>query len=137
MTSALLIVLGGLILDLPLILLGMICGCLVFVSIAIIAHSLVFWMGSVEALSRRYFESLYLFALYPTNIYSGVLQLIMFTVIPAGIIGYIPVELVRSFSWEKLLLLVGSSVGFFGLSFWVFYRGLKRYESGNQFGIRL
>jgi hypothetical protein len=45
--------------------------------------------------------------------------------------------LLRSFSWLKLIALVGSALGFFSLSFIVFYRGLKRYESGNQFGMRL
>ena len=120
-----------------LILVGMICGCLVFTSIGIIAHSLAFWLGSIEKVSKNYCDSLFLFALYPTNIYSGVLQLIMFTLIPAGIIGYIPVELLRNFSWLQLAALLGSSMGFFLLSFAIFYRGLRRYESGNQFGMRL
>src|SRR5262249_21625742 len=103
----------------------------------IIAHSLVFWLGSIERLSKYYCDSLFLFALYPTNIYSGLLQVLMFTLIPAGLIGYLPVELLRSFSWLKLLALLAGSVACFALAFAVFYRGLKRYESGNQFGMRL
>jgi ABC-2 type transport system permease protein len=61
----------------------------------------------------------------------------MFTLIPAGIIGYIPVELLRNFSWLNLVILVSSSIVFFALAFVVFRLGLKRYESGNQFGMRL
>jgi len=139
MTTIILVILGQFftVSSIFLILLGMICSCLVFTSIGIIAHSLVFWFGSIEKVSKNYCDSLFLFALYPTNIYSGVLQLVMFTLIPAGIIGYMPVELLRSFSWLKLIALVGSALGFFSLSFIVFYRGLKRYESGNQFGMRL
>lgn len=139
MTTVILVILGKLATasSIPLILVGMICGCLVFTSIGIIAHSLVFWFGSIEKVSKNYCDSLFLFALYPTNIYSGVLQLVMFTLIPAGIIGYIPVELLRSFSWFKLATLLGSSIGFFCLAFIVFHQGLKRYESGNQFGMRL
>ncbi len=121
---------------LPLALLGIVCGCAVFASIAVIAHSLPFWFGSIEGVSKKYFEALFLFALYPTNIYSGLLQVLMFTVIPAGVITYLPVELIRDFSWEKLFVLVGSTSIFVILALWTFARGLKRYESGNQFGMR-
>ena len=139
MTTITLIFLGGMTAPhvILLILLGILSSCLVFTSFNVIAHSLPFWMGSVEGLSKKYCDALFLFALYPTNIYSGILQIIMFTLIPAGIISYLPVELVRHFSWFYLLLLVGSSLCFLGIAFFVFYAGLKRYESGNRFGIRL
>ncbi|MBA2369974.1 MAG: ABC-2 family transporter protein [Candidatus Protochlamydia sp.] len=120
-----------------LILISMLSGCLVFTSVNIIAHSLPFWLGSVEGLSKKYCDALFLFALYPTNIYSGFMQLVMFTLIPAGIIGYLPVELIRHFSWLQLFTLIVSALSFFSLAFIVFYRGLKKYESGNKFGARL
>ena len=139
MTTTTLIILGGMTAPhvIFLILLGIVSSCLVFTSFSVIVHSLPFWMGSVEGLSKKYCDALYLFALYPTNIYSGVLQIVMFTLIPAGIIGYLPVELVRQFSWFHLFLLLGSSLCFLALAFFVFYAGLKRYESGNRFGTRL
>ncbi|MEI8364826.1 MAG: ABC-2 family transporter protein [Parachlamydiaceae bacterium] len=139
MTSVTLIVLGGITTPhtILLILIGILSGCLVFTSINVIAHSLPFWMGSVEGLSKKYCDSLFLFALYPTNIYSGILQVVMFTLIPAGVISYLPVELIRHFSWSRLLLLMGSSLCFLAISFIVFYSGLKKYESGNRFGTRL
>jgi len=112
-------------------------GCLVFTSMGILVHSLTFWLGSIESVSQKYLDSLFVFALYPTNMYSGILQLIMFTVIPAGLIGYLPVELLRSFSWLKLGVVLGSSLGLMALAFLVFHLGLKRYESGNKFGMRL
>ncbi|MES2198760.1 MAG: ABC-2 family transporter protein [Chlamydiota bacterium] len=117
-------------------LMSMVSGCLVFASVGIIAHSMAFWLGSVESLSRKYCDALFLFALYPTNIYSGFLQFVMFTFIPAGLIGYVPVELIRNFSIDRLIILLLSSVGFAALSFFVFYAGIKRYESGNRFGMR-
>lgn len=123
--------------NLALIAISMISGCLIFTSISIIAHSLPFWMGPVEGLSKKYCEALYLFALYPTNIYSGLIQVIMFTLIPAGIIGYVPVELIRQFSYSLLTCLLISPFIFLYIAFLVFYSGLKRYESGNKFGTRL
>lgn len=119
-----------------LIILSILSGCLVFTSINVMAHCLAFWFGSTDMVSRKYCEALFLCVQYPVNIYSGLLQFVMFTFIPAGIIGYIPVELLRNFSLEKLLLLLISSAGFFALSFFVFYAGLKKYESGSKFGLR-
>lgn len=117
--------------------LGIVCGCLVFTSAGIIMHSLSFWLGHIESLSHRYCESLFLFALYPTNIYSDFMQIVMFTLVPAGVIGYLPVELIRNFSWFKIFLTLGTTLIFCLLSFLIFYLGLKRYESGNKFGFRL
>ena len=76
MTAIILIVLGGIatLHTIPLIIISILSGCLVFTSINVIAHSLPFWMGSVEGLSKKYCDAVFLFALYPTNIYSGVLQ---------------------------------------------------------------
>lgn len=139
MTSCILITFGGVASwnTIPLVFISILSGCLVFVSIHVMAHSFPFWMGSVEGLSKKYCDSLFLFALYPTNIYSGLLQVIMFTLIPAGVISYLPVEMIRNFTWMQLLVLLASSCSFFATAFIVFYSGLKRYESGNMFGTRL
>lgn len=133
MTTISLIILGDLYTKIPLILLSMITGCFVFISGSIIAQSLTFWLGRIDSVAKKYTDSLYLFALYPTNIYSGVLQIVMFTLIPAGIIGYIPVELIKKFTLERLFLLLASSIALFSLACFTFYEGLKKYESGNTF----
>jgi ABC-2 type transport system permease protein len=139
MTAIFLVAVGGFLSPrfIHLIFLSILSGCLVFTSINIIAHSLSFWMGSIESVSKKYCDALFLFSLYPTNIYSGILQLVMFTLIPAGVISYLPVELVRNFSWTQLVILILSALSFFTLAFLIFYSGLKRYESGNKFGARL
>jgi ABC-2 type transport system permease protein len=139
MTALLTIFLGGIATpyNLAIISVSILCSCLIFTSANIIAHSLAFWMGSIETVSKKYCDALFLFAHYPTNIYSGFLQVIMFTFIPAGIITYLPVELVRHFSWLHLSIFIASSVSFIGIAFFVFYAGLRKYESGNKFGLRL
>lgn len=139
MTSTLLILFGGFatVKTALLVIICMITGSLIFASMRVISHSLCFWLGPIETLSEKYADSLFVFALYPTNIYSDVLQLVMFTCIPAGVITYLPVELIRAFSWAKLCTLFVAASIFCALAFFVFYRGLKRYESGNQFGARV
>lgn len=118
------------------ILIGIICGCIVFAAMSIIAHSLAFWLGPIETLAQKYCDSLFLFALYPSNIYSDILRFMMFTVLPAGLISYLPVELVREFSWAKLGGVIGGALGLWILAFCIFHLGLKRYESGNQVSVR-
>jgi ABC-2 type transport system permease protein len=137
-TMVLLVVFGGLWSPqtILLILVGSITGCLVFSSMSVIAHSLAFWLGPIENLAKQYCDSLLVFSFYPQNIYTGVLKILMFTVIPAGIVGYLPVEMIRDFTWTKLLILLGSAALFCLISFTIFHLGLKRYESGNQFGTR-
>ncbi len=138
LTAAILLLLGGFkASSFPLVFILILSGTLIYTSIGLIVNSLTFWVGPIDSVSQRYLDSLFVFSLYPTNIYSGLLQLVMFTVIPAGLIGYLPVELLRNFSWFKLAILSSSSLIFVGTAFLVFYSGLKRYESGNQFGMRL
>ena len=138
MTAVILLILGGFkAFSLPLILMLIVSGALIFTSLSLIVHSLTFWLGSIESVSQKYLDSLFIFALYPSNIYSGILQLVMFTLIPAGLIGYMPVELLRNFSWVKLTILLSSNLAFLGTAILVFHQGLKRYESGNKFGMRL
>ncbi|MCE2983187.1 MAG: ABC transporter permease [Parachlamydia sp.] len=134
-TGLLLVLFGGIasLSTFPLFIVCMASGCLVFTAMNVIALSLPFWLGSMDSVSRKYCEILFLFALYPTHIYTGLLQVVMFTVIPAGIIGYLPVELVRDFSFKGLIVLIACSLLFLGLAFTTFYSGLKKYESSNLF----
>lgn len=135
-TTATLVFFNGLLAPqaLGIVLLCMVTSCAIYTSFAFIVHSMAFWAGPLDTLSRKYCDSLFLFALYPTHIYSGFLQVVMFTLIPAGIIGYLPVELMRQFSWTKLFLIIASATAFIGLAVLIFQSGLKRYVSGNQFG---
>jgi ABC-2 type transport system permease protein len=139
MTAIILIFLGGktTLNNIPLLFIFIVNGSLIFAATAVIAHSLAFWLGSIESVSKKYCDSLFVFVNYPVNIYSGPLQIIMFTIFPAGIIGYIPVSLLKNFSWANVILLLGSSSLFVSLAFFIFYRGLKKYESGNHFGMHL
>jgi ABC-2 type transport system permease protein len=121
---------------LPLILLFILGGALVFTAFAVIVHSLPFWFGAIDAVTNKYSDSILVFVKYPVNIYSGVFQLMMFTLFPAGIIGFLPVEIVRAFTWTYFFGFIFSVVGFIALAYFIFYRGLRCYESGNQFGVR-
>jgi len=116
--------------------LGMLTSGVIFTAISVIAHSLVFFLGQLDRLPRIYCDTLLLFSGYPSNIYPSILQGIMYTVMPAGLIGSVPVGLIKNFSFDKLLILLFATLGFALFARWFFYRGLKRYVSGNNTAFR-
>jgi ABC-2 type transport system permease protein len=136
--SLIIIVIFGLFTPLSLfvIVFSSICGFITLTSMRLLINSTLFFLGGVEEITERYIDSLMLFSSYPTNIFSGPMRIVTYTILPAAIITGIPVELVISFSWGKMALLLGASLTFMSLATFTFYKGLKHYESGSQFVFR-
>ncbi|MFZ5827043.1 MAG: ABC transporter permease [Bacillota bacterium] len=109
---------------------------MVLLGFFILAGSLSFFLGNSDALSNQIATALIHFSTYPTTIFEQGVKFILFTLIPAGFVSTLPVELVREFDWLKFLQLAGGAVFFLGLAIIVFHRGLKRYESGNLMVMR-
>ena len=64
--------------------------------------------------------------------------MLLFTLMPAGFIGWLPYELLRDFHWTGLLAATGrSGATLMTLAAWVFAMGLRRDASGNGFQVRL
>jgi ABC-2 type transport system permease protein len=112
------------------------CGAVVFLSAGVLFHCLAFWLGPVNDWSRQMWEFLITFTVYPQTIYGPLLRVFLFTVFPAGFIGFLPVEMFRAPNAGGLLAIAGGAVGFAVLARIVFRLGLRRYESGNRFGVR-
>lgn len=110
---------------------------LVFLFFTVTVQSLAFYIGNAEGLGQQLFNGLLAFSTYPTGIFSGWGKLILFTVLPAGFISYLPIGLLRSI--EPLFL--GEALGMAALltagGTLFFYKGLKKYSSGNQMGLRM
>jgi ABC-2 type transport system permease protein len=121
---------------LPVAVVAVLASAIVFAASAVILHSLAFWLGRIETLARQFWEFVLTFSIYPSPIFSGALRFVLFTLIPAGFIGYLPLSLVRNSSWESLFSVVGGAIGYGGLALFVFHAGLRRYQSGNRFGVR-
>jgi ABC-2 type transport system permease protein len=120
----------------PVALLGALCGTVVFTATGILFHSLAFWMGPVNDWARQMWEFVIIFSVYPQTVYGPLLRAVLFTVIPAGFIGFLPVELLRGFTPLGLAATVGGAAAYGTLAVVVFRRGLRRYASGNRFGVR-
>lgn len=109
---------------------------LIFFSFLVIVGSFAFFLGNTEGLTQQLVGALVTFATYPMNIFNGTVRILLFTVIPAGFISFVPLQLLHRFTWPLMgamsgftLLSVLGAVGFFHL-------GLRRYESGNLLGMQ-
>jgi ABC-2 type transport system permease protein len=109
---------------------------LILVASIVIAQSLAFWLGNAEGLAQQFTHALIMFSTYPTGIFEGGLKLLLFTLVPAGFLAYVPVQLIREFSLPLFLGLLTFCAGVVVGSILLFRAGLRRYESGNLMLLR-
>ena len=120
-------------LGIPVVAAAALAGAVVLVSTAILMHSAAFWLGRTESASRQLYEVTLLFSLYPDTLFKGPMRWILFTVIPAGFVGYLPSELIRVPTVWTALAIVGGVATYAAAAVWVFARGLRAYSSGSRF----
>lgn len=101
------------------------------------AGTLTFFIGNSSTISRMVMEFLLNFSLYPDSIYGREIKLIMYTIIPAGFIVFMPIRLLSSFSWYGLLILLAVDALYISAAYLFFRKGLEKYESGNLISTRL
>ena len=107
-----------------------------FMAYAVIVNAAAFWLGNAEGFADQVLNAMLTFALYPGSLFSGAVKALLFTALPAGIIAWLPVGLIRQWDWSAAALLLASGAVMVALAVWVFYRGLRRYESGNLLAMR-
>jgi ABC-2 type transport system permease protein len=104
---------------------------LIFGSVLVTVHALSFYTGSSEGLAQLISEFLLSFSIYPEGIFEGGLKYILYTIIPAGFIVYIPAKVINNFNISMLLEVLIVALLWIILAYIMFYKGLKKYESGN------
>jgi ABC-2 type transport system permease protein len=109
---------------------------LIYVAFNVLAGSLSFWIGNAEATAFQAQQAAINFSVYPGAMFHGWIRVLLFTVIPAGFISHIPVELLRTFDPLLLAGLVGFTLLSVVAAVVVFRIGLRRYESGNLVVLR-
>jgi ABC-2 type transport system permease protein len=110
---------------------------LIFTFFNVLAQSLAFFIGNAEGVGYQFFMIFITFATYPTDIFRGIGRIILFTIIPAGLISFMPIGLLKSvhsgYVWGVIAATVILAVG----GRWVFHQGLKKYGSGNMLTVRM
>lgn len=107
------------------------CGAAVFVGFMVLVNSLAFWMGGASQISSQALMALITFATYPVTLFDGTAKLLLFTLMPAALMGSVPAAFVRGFGWADLAMLAAGAACFLGLAVIAFQRGLRHYESGS------
>jgi len=117
--------------------LAIILAAIIFTAFFVLMQSLAFWFGMMSNFSGLVFNAIITFGIYPTTIFDTYAKLILFTIIPAALVGAVPAEFVSAFTWGSLAqLLLGATV-FLILAITLFNLGLKRYESGSAIQVEV
>lgn len=120
-------------LGVPLVVAAAAAGALVLAATAVLLHSAAFWLGRTESASRQLYEATLLFSLYPDTLFTGPMRWVLFTLVPAGFVGYLPAKLVSApTAWTAVAVGLGVAA-YAALAIWVFHRGLRVYSSGSRF----
>ena len=108
-----------------------ICGGLMLTSISVILNSLSFWFQKTDVLADIGMSIMTNVATYPDGIFKGVTKILLYTIVPIGIVNYIPIQVITDFNINLLLVTVFATILLIILAFITFNKGLKRYSSSN------
>jgi ABC-2 type transport system permease protein len=111
--------------------LGVALAMVIFLSFQVLVHSLSFWLGNSQGLAQQMTNAIITFSIYPITLFDGTAKLLLFTVLPAALVGAVPAEFIRQFSWLRLTQLLAAALVLLTLVWVVFRAGLRRYESGS------
>ena len=117
--------------------LAMLLAATVFAAFLILTQSLAFWFGTMSNFSNLVLNAMLTFGIYPITLFDNYAKIILFTIIPAALMGSVPAEFIREFTWQSLSQLLMGAIGFLGLAIFIFRRGLRRYESGSAIQIEV
>jgi len=115
---------------------GVVIGGMLFTAIALFAHTLCFYWGDTAIIGQMATEFAVNFSVYPDKIYAPAVSALMYSVIPTGFAVHIPLRLTAQFSPLLALAAFGGTAVYCVIAGGFFYRGLRRYESGNMIIMR-
>ncbi len=104
---------------------------MLFVGFAILTGSLGFFVGNALGLAELWRNALVTFSTYPSVLFEGAVKLLLYTLLPAAFVSYVPLEALRGLSLGHAAVALAGSVVMLVAGVLLFYYGLRRYESGN------
>jgi ABC-2 type transport system permease protein len=107
-----------------------------FVGFSVLSGSLSFYLGNGSTLSEQWRFAMITFSTFPATLFDGWVKVLLYTVIPAGFVTYLPIEALRSLSLIDVGLTLVGSLAVLAIGIAAFYYGLRRYESGNLLDMR-
>lgn len=108
-----------------------ICSAINIVSFLVLVSSTVFILGDSQSLINTTVSGIMTTAVYPEKIFPSPARIILYTLIPAGIISFLPINLIVETNVKHSLIYLGITIILFLISRIIFYLLSKFYESGN------
>lgn len=102
-----------------------------FAIILVIFSTSFYFPNNPSIISNGLFELFLTPSLFHGGAFQGAMRFIFTFIMPALAVGALPVEAIRSMSFEKILSLTVLAVVWFLFSIWYFNRAVRRYESAN------
>ena len=115
---------------------GVVVGSLLMTAVTLAAHTLSFYFGDASVAGQMATEFFVNFSIYPEKIYAPLIRVIMYSIIPVGLAVHLPLRLLKEFSPVLLAAIPIFAVIYCSAAGWFFYKGLRRYESGNVIVMR-
>jgi len=110
--------------------------CVLMTAILLAANSLTFYWGDASAPARIITELMINMSLYPDKVYGPPVRALMYSIIPVGFAVHVPKRLLNGEPAYLALASLAGALLFCIIAAYIFYRGLKRYESGNLIVMR-
>ena len=107
-------------------------GASVIVASYIAINCLVFWSKGRASLTDQLCDCFLMLATMPIMGLPGAAKLLVYTVLPAAFVGFLPVEILRVFSGPKLAAVVLVAFAAPVIAAGIFRLGLRQYASGNR-----
>jgi ABC-2 type transport system permease protein len=105
--------------------------CFIYVGYSLVINSLSFYFTDATQLVNGVFELFLTPSMFHGGAFSGVMRFIFIFLIPALVVGTLPVEIVRDISLDKLGIALVVSIVWMILSIWVSNKSVRKYESAN------
>lgn len=113
-------------------------GSIFHISTEIIFRSISVWLKDTERIATVYTHSLLTtFSTYPEQIFGAGTKVLLYTVIPAAYIAYLPIRIIEAFNIWYIVLIFVIGILYMLISILVFNRAMKSYESGNSISMKM
>ncbi|MFU2158650.1 MULTISPECIES: ABC transporter permease [unclassified Caldisericum] len=109
----------------------------ILTSFSILISSLSFYIETGGWVFSEIVYSLNNLSMYPLPIFPEGIKVILYTLLPAAFIGYVPASIVKEFSFKYVFILLIALFSFAISGLVLFNKGLKKYSSGSVIGSRM
>jgi ABC-2 type transport system permease protein len=109
---------------------------LAFVGMNVLAGSLGFIVGNAQPLADQWRFAMITFSTYPASLFDGPVRFLLYSLIPAAFVSYLPIEALHNLSLAFAGYALLGSISLVSIATVIFYWGLSRYESGNLMAMK-